>query len=235
MFKFEGFSCRARTKNMSQTKIHHLIVFFTLLIPILTFSSYVKSQGRNDAAITGQAAKDIAQKAEDYLNALSTGRARFVQTTHDGTQLVGTFYIERPGKLRFEYDPPIEDFVVADGFFIYFYDAQLGQQSNAPIGNTLADFFLRKDLALEDDITVDEVRKTGDLVLLKLVQTADAQAGSITLGFSEDPFELKKWRVVDGQGLITEVELFYLKTGITHPADLFIYADPKRGTPRYNK
>ncbi len=180
--------------------------------------------------------KDV-KAVEKYLRALKTARARFVQTTHDGTQLVGTFFLERPGKLRFEYDPPIEDFVVADGFFIYFYDAELGEQSNAPIGQTLADFFLRKDLRLDDDITVDQVRRSGDFLQVTLTQTADPDAGSLVLGFKEDGegLELNKWRIVDAQGLITEVELFYLKTGITHEAGLFAYKDPEPGKKGFNQ
>ena len=167
--------------------------------------------------------------AEDYLKSLGSARARFVQTTHDGTQLVGTFYLQRPGKLRFEYDDPIKDFVVADGFFIYFYDAELGEQTNAPIGQTLADFFLRKDLSLTEDVKVTSVRRKGGFLQVELVQRSDPEAGSLTLGFKEDPMTLSKWRVVDGQGLITEVELFYLKTDIKHPSNLFVYADPDKG------
>ncbi len=186
------------------------------------------------AALSEKDKADV-KKAEAYLQALDTGRARFVQTTHDGTQLVGTFYLQRPGRLRFEYDPPIEDFVVADGVFIYFYDAELGEQTNAPIGQTLADFFLRKNLRLDGDVKVEEVRHSGGFLQIKLMQTDDPAAGSLTLGFKEDPFTLAKWRVVDGQGLITEVELFYLKTGIKHPANLFVYAEPDSGKPKYNK
>lgn len=186
------------------------------------------------AALSDKDKADV-KKAEAYLQGLGSGRARFVQTTHDGTQLVGTFYLQRPGKLRFEYDPPIEDFVVADGTFIYFYDAELGEQTNAPIGQTLADFFLRKNLTLGDDVKVEEVRRSGGFLQIKMTQTDDPAAGSLTLGFKEDPFTLAKWRVVDGQGLITEVELFYLKTDIKHPGNLFVYAAPDSGKPKYNK
>lgn len=171
--------------------------------------------------------KDV-QAAESYLQNLGSARARFVQTTHDGTQLVGTFYLKRPGKLRFEYDDPIKDFVVADGFFIYFYDAELGQQTNAPIGQTLADFFLRKNVSLDKDVKVKSIRRDGGLMQMELVQSDDPEAGSLTLGFKEDEgLTLSKWRVLDGQGLITEIELFYLKTDITHPAGLFAYKDPE--------
>ncbi len=178
--------------------------------------------------------QDIAI-VEHYLQGLTSARARFVQTTHDGTQLVGTFYLQRPGKLRFEYDDPIKDFVVADGVFIYFYDAELGEQSNAPIGQTLADFILRKDVSLSKDVIVESIRRKGDLLQVTLVQESDPTAGSLTLGFDEDPLTLKKWRVVDGQGLITEVELFYLKTDIKHPNDLFVYAAPDGGETNYNE
>lgn len=171
----------------------------------------------------------LIPQVEDYLNTLKDAQARFVQTTHDGTQLVGTFYLSRPGKLRFEYDPPIEDFVVSDGFFIYFYDAQLGEQTNAPIGQTLADFFLRNEMKLTGDITVTDMQRGGDLLQVELTQTVDPAAGTLILGLSENPLALKKWRIVDAQGLITEVELFYLKTDMKHPSDLFVYADPKGG------
>jgi len=185
--------------------------------------------------LQAEPSKDDIKKIEKYLQNLETARARFVQTTHDGTQLVGTFYLQRPGKLRFEYDPPIEDFVVADGLFIYFYDAELGEQTNAPIGQTLADFFLRKNVKLGDDVEVAEIKKNGGFLQAKLIQSADPQAGSITLGFKEEPFELNKWRVVDGQGLITEIELFYFKEGVKHASNLFVYKDPKPSDTPYNE
>lgn len=166
---------------------------------------------------------------ENYLNTLGTGRARFMQTTHDGTQLVGTFYLNRPGKLRFEYDAPIDDFVVADGLFLYFYDSQLKEQTNIPIGQTLADFFLRKSIKFGDDILVADVKRGGDLLQIKLVQKDDPDGGSLTLGLRENPLSLKKWRITDPQDLVTEVELFYLKTGMELDRKLFTYIDPDHG------
>lgn len=196
-------------------------------IAILTIIPFIANAAEID--------KSVVKKAEGYLNTLSTARARFVQTTHGGQQLVGTFYLDRPGKLRFEYDEPVKDFVVADGLFIYFYDSEMGEQSNAPIGQTLADFILRDNLKLSGDVTVTDMKRGGGLVQLELVQSADPEAGKLVLGFEEDPFQLKKWRVIDAQGLITEVELFYLKTDIKHADGLFVYIDPKTGqAPKYN-
>ncbi len=175
------------------------------------------------------------EASQIYMNNLKTARARFVQTNPDGSQAIGTFYISRPGKLRFEYDDPIEDFVVADGFFIYFYDGQLQEQINMPIGQSLADFILRKRIEFTEDVIVSDVQRGGDLMQIKLVQQSDPLAGSLTLAFSENPMQLKKWRIVDPQNLVTEIELFYLKENVELDDDLFVYTDPTLGQePHYN-
>lgn len=165
--------------------------------------------------------------AANYLNTLTTAKARFLLTAADGSQQIGTFYLSRPGRLRFEYDPPLKDFVVADGLLIYFYDAQLGEQSNAPIGQTLADFLLRKTITLDGDVTVEKATRGGNLLQLTIRETDDPGAGSLLLGFTENPLQLKKWRVVDATGSTVEVELFQLQVGLDLDSDLFVYKDPK--------
>lgn len=202
-----------------------LSFIITLFIP---FSAALAERDNDDASSVA--------RVEAYLQNLETMQARFLQTAHNGSQLVGTFYLSRPGKLRFEYDDPVKDFIVADGFFIYFYDSELGEQSNAPIGQTLADFLLRKDIKLRDDIMVEKIGRNENLLTVKITQAADPEAGSLTLGFEKNPLKLKKWRVTDAQGMITEIELFDIKTGIELEKSLFVYIDPKRHEPpRYNE
>lgn len=167
-------------------------------------------------------------QAESYFRSLKTMQARFIQTAADGTQMRGTFYLNRPGKLRFQYDPPAKDFIVADGLFIYFYDGQLGQQTNAPISQTLADFLLRKELRLGGDLKVTKIMHAGGLLQMTLIQRSQPNAGSLTLGFKEKPFfEIKKWRVKDAQGAITEIELFDTVAGGKLDSKLFTYHDPQ--------
>lgn len=178
---------------------------------------------------------DVA-KVEAYLQNLKVAQARFVQTTHNGEQLVGTFSLKRPGKLRFEYDPPIKNFVVADGAFIYFYDGVLEEQTNAPIGTTLADFFLRKNFSFTDGLIVKDAKRAGGLLQVQVVQSDDPDGGSLSFAFTENPLELKKWRVIDAQGMITEVELFHIKQDVALDSKLFIYVDPNKqaGKRTYN-
>ncbi len=199
----------------------------TLLIILLCLISLPAFAG-------GAAQAPSVMRAEQYLNALNTAQARFLQTNPNGSQLIGTFYLNRPGKLRFEYDDPVDDFIVADGFLIYFYDSELGEQTNAPIGQTMADFLLRPDLRLRGDITVTGVRRHGELLQITLVQSDDPEAGALTLGFTEEPLALKKWRITDATGAITEIELFQLKTGLPLDDSLFVYVNPNRFEVRYN-
>jgi outer membrane lipoprotein-sorting protein len=147
---------------------------------------------------------------------------------------MGVFYLNRPGKLRFEYDAPVADLVVADGIQLYFYDGELKQTSSAPVGQTLADFLLRKHIKLSGDIRVMGVAEGGGLQQITLTQTADPAAGTMTLGFRNDPFSLKKWRIIDGQGQITEVELFDVQPNVVLPNSLFVYRDPANPKGKYN-
>ncbi len=169
------------------------------------------------------------RKAELYLKSLKTAKARFLQTTSSGPQLTGDFYLNRPGRLRFEYDAPLNDYIVADGTFIYFYDGDINEQSNAPIGHTLADFILRSDIRLtDDDLKIERIMHVDNLVQITLMQTNDIDSGSITLGFEKEPFRLKKWRVVDAMGATTEIELFDIQTGMDLPKSLFAFIAPKK-------
>ncbi len=179
-------------------------------------------------------AKAEVTRAETYMRNLDTLKASFVQVDNNGGRMSGTFYLDRPGRLRFEYDQT-DDFIVADGIFIYFYDSQLGEQSNAPIGQTLADFLLQEDLRLGDEVAVTDVNQDERFTYITLVQRADPAAGSLRLVFQHEPYLLRMWRVVDAQGFITEVYLEDTETGIELPRDLFIYVDPKRKVNRYNQ
>lgn len=173
--------------------------------------------------------------AEKYLNGIHTLKARFIQTAPNGGQAAGTFMMRRPGRMRFDYDPPVTDFIVADGTFIHYYDGEMKQGSRTLISQSLANFFLRKNLTLSGDLEVTDVQRNGGLLMVSLAQTDDKGAGTLILGFVEKPvLELKKWRIVDAEGGITEVELFETRTGLKLDKDLFHYYDPELTKPKYN-
>lgn len=180
------------------------------------------------AAARPLSAEDIAdlKRVETYLNGVRTLQSRFVQVAPDGRQATGTFYLSRPGRMRLEYDPPITDFVVADGLFLFYWDGQMRQQSNTPIGSTLADFILRKEFTLSGDVTVKDVHRAPGVLEVTLFETRDSGKGAITLVFEDRPLTLRKWRVLDAQGLTTEVGLMNPRFGVPLDRELFYFREP---------
>lgn len=210
-----------------------LFVFGFLLTLPMVAQAQQATHATPPTTATGINASDV-QRAEDYLRGLGTVQASFVQRADNGSRLTGTFYLNRPGKLRFEYNE-VDDFIVADGFFIYFYDSELKEQTNAPIGQTLADFLLRKDLSLSGDLIVNNVEQNAQYKIITLVSKDDQGSGAVKLFFEKQPYALKKWHVIDAAGLTTEITLSNMQRNIKLPASLFAYIAPKGDKPTYNE
>lgn len=163
---------------------------------------------------------------EAYLDGIRTLKARFTQQSGRSV-LRGDFMLSRPGKLRFQYDAPSRDFIVADGSYIRFWDDQMQEESRQGIGSSLADFLLRPRISLRGEVTVTDVARSGGMLSLTLVETAEPEEGALTLYLSESPLELRSWRVMDGEGRRTEVVLADIRTGIALDSDLFYFRKPQ--------
>ena len=183
-------------------------------------------------AQSAQSPQDVEtiQRVEDYLEDLTTVQARFVQHSQAGGFAQGTFYLSRPGLMRIEYDPPIPFLYVADGFWLTFWDEELEQRTDVPLGSTLADFLIREDVSLTGEVTVRDVRRSAEFgeIELDLIQTDDPGAGMLTLVFAEEPMAFKRWTVLDAQGLFTEVTLNEPSYGIALDRSLFRAPRPPR-------
>jgi outer membrane lipoprotein-sorting protein len=169
---------------------------------------------------------DIA-RAEAWLNRLSSLKARFVQIAQNGASAEGTGWIVRPGRMRFEYDPPEPLLLVASYGQFFYFDRQLKQATTLPIGATPLGILLRDDLRLSGDVTVSRVDRGGGLLRITLFRTGRPAEGSLTLVFDQDPIELKQWAVVDAQGQETRVSLFQTQFGGRYPSMLFDFNDPR--------
>lgn len=160
-------------------------------------------------------------RVERYLNELQTLKARFTQITSTGETAAGTFYLSRPGRMRLEYDPPLPYLYVADGFWLTFYDMELGQRNDVPLGKTLADFITRENLSFAGDVTVMGVRADDSGIAVDLVLTEDPGQGTLTLIFEKRPLQITQWQVADAQGTVTQVMLDDPQTGMNLPRQLF--------------
>ncbi|MDB5371133.1 MAG: lipoprotein carrier protein [Roseomonas sp.] len=176
-----------------------------------------------------QAGGDRATLAriEAYLNGLTTLRARFLQVSQNGGAAQGTAMIWRPGRMRFEYDPPEPLLLVAsDGQFLY-YDKELRQPSIVPVSSTPLGFLLRPQIRFGGDLEVTGLERTGGLLRVGMHRREAPSEGSLTLVFAEDPMELRQWAVVDARGHQTRVTLTEIETGVRFDRLIFSFNDPR--------
>lgn len=175
------------------------------------------------------------ERAEIYLNGVTTLKARFLQVSPNGTSVEGDLYLSRPGKLRLQYDPPSPLLVVADGSFLIVHDRQLGEPSYLPLESTPAGILVRANVKLDGgDVAVTRVVRLPGVVRISMVEAEDPAAGEITLVFSDAPFILRQWQVKDTQNQITTVSLFEAQNGLTIDPKLFEFKDPKFLRPKLN-
>lgn len=211
------------------------LLVLTLALPALPVSAQGPAkQSATPLAPAKLSAEHAAEvkRAEEYLGGIKTMRSQFLQVSDDGSVARGTFSLSRPGRMRIDFDPPSQNFIVADGSFVYFWDAEIKEQSNAPIGSTMADFLLRPDLRLSGDVVVTKVEKGPGAVEITLAQAKDPGLGRLTLVFEDRPYSLRKWRVLDAQGLTTEVALQNPEFGVSLDKDLFVFRNPERRKER---
>jgi len=172
-------------------------------------------------------AEDLAQ-IEGYLNGLRTLRADFVQIAPDGGTATGTFYYARPDKMRLDYDPPSDLLIIANGWKLVYEDRRLEQISQLFTSQTPLGFLLDDEIRLRGgDVTVTSLERRGGELRLAVVQTDEPAEGSITLVFAEQPFELRRWTIVDAQGYATHVVLEGIETDVALDQELFVFRDPR--------
>ena len=176
--------------------------------------------------LSAQDRADVA-RAESALNAIHTLKARFQQIAPNGGVSGGTAWLDRPGRMRFQYDPPAPFLLVAGYGLLTFYDSQLQQTSTIPLGRTPVGLLLQDNLRLSGDVTVTKVTRLPGQLQVTLLRTATPSEGSITLIFADNPMTLRSWTVVDAQRQETRISLFDVELGGTFESSLFVFVDPK--------
>ena len=170
--------------------------------------------------ITGAEADKAISKADDFLSSAQTMVGDFEQKGQDGRVSQGKIYIQKPGKLRFEYAAPAALDVIADGSNVAVNDRRLKTTNSYPIGQTPLKFLLQDKIDLKSDTQILNVLKTPDAIMILLDdRTTFGGTSRIRLIFDKDTFELRAWQVRDPQGYETLVTLYNI--------DLSMKPDPK--------
>src|SRR6478609_4389007 len=155
--------------------------------------------------------KAQAAKVSAYLSSLQTLVGNFVQVAPDGSKTKGDFYIQKPGKVRFEYDPPSPIELIADGSSLAVRDRNLATQDIYPLSQTPLRYLLSDRIDLLKDTNVVSVT-SDDLYISVTIEEKQALIGTsrlmLMMGVKDN--QLKQWTVTDPQGYDTTVAVYNL-------------------------
>jgi outer membrane lipoprotein-sorting protein len=197
-----------------------------------TPSGAFAQQGKPVPAALNAEQKALLNKATAYIQGLSSAKGRFVQTDARGTQTQGTFYLQRPGKARFAYDPPAGLLVVSNGANVNIFDSRLKTFESYPLSKTPLNLLLAREVRLDRGVVITDVRPLADGFTI-VAQDAKRQAlGRISIDFSNSPVGLMGWTVTDIKGGQIRVRLAdFAETSDLDPK-LFVLTDPRRKVGR---
>ena len=160
-------------------------------------------------------------RIEAYLNGLTSLKAQFLQVAPDGAITQGDAWLARPGRMRFQYDPPAPFLLVAAHGELVFQDSSIKQTSRIPLSRTPLGMLLSPKVSLSGEITVTGIHRLPGEIDVSLVRTAAPGDGTLTLVFADSPLTLRQWLVLDAQRKETKVTLFNAQLGGSFDAKLF--------------
>lgn len=192
--------------------------------------------GKEAEKPTATAIETLA-RVEKYLNDQRTITADFKQESPDGSSAQGKMYLERPGKMRWQYEPPMPVLMVANGQNFIYYDSELDQLSYLPIDESLAAFITRKNVSFEDPaVRVINFREGSGSIRFTILQAKRPEDGRMTLEFSDNPLKLTGMELVDSTEQVTKISLSNLSYNTSLEPKLFVFEDPKKdGRVRHYK
>lgn len=177
--------------------------------------------------IAAQAQKLSLNEISSYLNGISTAKGEFTQINDDGSISTGTIYIKRPGRVRFEYNPPESALVVAGSNTVVIYDKKSNQPAETyPLSKTPLSIILDRSVNLGRAQMVTGHRYDGTATIVTAQDPAHPEYGNIRLKFTGNPVELRQWVIRDGNGTTTTVVLGDLQKGVNMPNSLFDVGSP---------
>ncbi len=175
------------------------------------------------ALVLPAAAEPISLAAlSQYLNGLGTAETTFVQTNSDGSKSTGTLFIKRPGRARFEYDPPMKSLVMAGNGSVAIFDEKSNEPPEQyPLRRTPLNLILAERVNLGQAKMVIGHAEVEGTTRVVAQDPKNPEYGTIELVFTPDPVTLKRWIITDDAGNQTVVVLDGLRTGMDLPSRLF--------------
>lgn len=164
-------------------------------------------------------------RVERYLNDIKTMKSRFVQVSSNGSYAEGEVILERPGHMRFDYDPPTPVLIIANGLSLLYYDRELKEATFLPLWETPLWFLIREKVRLDEKVNILGIEEALGTLRITLNDPEAPDSGMVTLVFSDNPLNLRKWEVTDAQGIQTQVSLVNPIYGESVDPQVFDYSD----------
>src|SRR5450759_445166 len=174
------------------------------------------------AAALSSEQRSIVERVNNYLSTMQILSGKFVQVGPDGRRTQGTFYISKPGKVRFEYDDPSPIELIADGQSGGVRDRNLATQDVYPRSQTPLRFLLADHVDLTKDTSLVAVY-ADDVFVTVVVEEKNGVVGTsrLMIMFNAKDMQLKQWTVTDPQGYDTTVAVYNLDTSKRPNPDMF--------------
>ncbi|MEY4982702.1 MAG: hypothetical protein RIR62_968 [Pseudomonadota bacterium] len=173
-------------------------------------------------ALPAQAEKISIDALNRYINGLGSARSEFTQINADGSVLTGKLYIKRPGRARFEYDPPERSLVMAGGGQVAIFDAKSNQPPEQyPLARTPLNLILKDRVNLGAARMVVGHAEVDGTTRIVAQDPEHPEYGTIELVFTPDPVQLRQWVITDDLGGQTTVILGDLQAGEDFPPSMF--------------
>lgn len=204
------------------------VVFFSLLSLVTTFGVAMAAEVK--FLPQGQLAshEKTIHRLEDYLSNMTTIVADFTQVAPDGSLTNGRFFLERPGKMRWQYNPPTPILMVSNGSELVYYDYELEQVSHIPLDSTLIGFLARPQIHFDKDVGVVAFSEKSGVISVTLAQVEKPDEGKLELEFSDKPLTLRNMVVTDATQQVTTVSLNNARYGVKIDPENFIFRDPRK-------
>jgi len=187
------------------------------------------------AAMTLPAAAEKLSLGEisAYLNSLRTAQGQFTQVNEDGSISTGRILLKRPGRVRFEYDPPEAALVVANGDTVGIIDPRSNERQGYPLHRTPLKIILERNVNLGRARMVTAHVSDGTTTTVRAQDPDNPEYGSIDLVFTANPVELRQWIINDANGGRTTVILGDLVKDVRLADENFVI--PGRETMRIDR
>jgi outer membrane lipoprotein-sorting protein len=174
-----------------------------------------------------EAEKADLRRISAYLNTIKSAQGRFTQVNANGKTEQGTFYLKKPGRVRFEYEKPNPNLIIADGSTVAVENIALKTTDRYPLTNSPLRLLLSDDIDLTNDSHVVRLKREQGAISVTAREASAVASGSITLTLADSgsSLELRQWEVVDAQGARTMVVLNDMRQASDIPARLFVIED----------